>query len=140
MSKYVISLDVGERRIGVAIASMIARLPSPLTTIDRLKTPDAFSEIETLCRQNEVGRVVVGLPRGMGGQETAQTGLARQFAAELSRRLDMPVTMQDEAGTSIEAERLLRARNRPYTKGDIDAEAAVLILRDHLQQAAESTA
>lgn len=137
---YVLSLDVGERRVGVAIASVIARLPAPLTTIDRTKVADVYAEVAKLVAAHEAGAVVIGLPRGLSGQETAQTSAARGFAAELAGLVDVPIVMQDEAGTSLEAERLLKARGKAYKKGDIDAEAAALILRDYLQQARNHSA
>jgi putative holliday junction resolvase len=131
----ILSLDVGERRIGVALANMAARLPAPLTVIDRLKFPEAITEIERLIRENNISTVIVGLPRGLDGQETEQTVKVRKFAANLSKAISQPVVLQDEAGTSLAAEELLNRRGKPYQKGDIDAEAAVLILQDWLNQA-----
>ncbi len=140
MTNYVLGLDVGDRRIGVALASAIARLPAPLRTLDRQKTDDVLVDISQLVAEYQVGVVVVGLPRGMSGQETEQTALTRDFAAELAKHLEIPVVMQDEAGTSLEAERLLKQRGKPYQKGDIDSEAAALILQDYLQHTAERSA
>jgi len=140
MNNYVVSLDVGERRVGVAIASLIARLPAPLCTIDRSKVTDVFTKIAEIVKKEQVSVVVVGLPRGMQGQETTQTTTARAFASELGKVVDLPIVMQDEAGTSLEAEQLLKLRGKAYEKGDIDAEAATIILRDYLQQYVEQSA
>lgn len=139
MSGIVLGIDVGLRRVGVASASLIARLPSPLTTIDREKA-DAIDEITRLVSTEGAETVVVGLPRGLDGQETGQTAITRQFAADLTAKLDVPVVMQDEAGTSVEAEARLKRRGQGYTKADIDAEAAVLILDDYLNTVTERTA
>ncbi|MDQ3123386.1 MAG: Holliday junction resolvase RuvX [bacterium] len=139
-NKYVLALDVGDRRIGVALASQLARLPAPLVTLDRTKITEIYDNIDQLVRNQNVAVVVVGLPRGLHGQETQQTIIARKFAADLSHKLNIPVVMQDEAGTSIEAERLLKARGKSYEKADIDSEAASLILRDYLNQTAGYTA
>lgn len=127
-----IGLDVGERRIGVALASVDARLPSALKTIDRVQTPNAYEAIAKLVTDNNAATVVVGLPRGMDGQETAQTETARAFGRELQEHISIPIAMQDEAGTSLLAEEELRLRGKPYGKGDIDALAAVYILQDWL--------
>lgn len=140
MAGYVLAFDVGNRRIGVALASTVARLPAPLTVIDRQKTDDVFEEVVVLAHQYEAEVVVVGLPRGMKGQETDQTKSSREFAKGLSARLSVPVAMQDEAVTSVEAERRLKERGKPYDKGDIDAEAAAIILEDYLKTSIGRTA
>lgn len=136
----VIALDVGERRIGMAIASMVARLPAPYLTLDRQQITDVFAEIERLIAQESAGVIVVGLPRDMQGNETEQTRQVRQFADELQVRLKRPVVLQDEAATSINAEARLKERGKPYSKADIDAEAAAIILQDFLAQAEQRTA
>lgn len=131
-ARVVIALDVGERRIGVAVARLEARLPKPLMTIDRQKENDIFETLNGLVKTHEAGVVVVGLPRGMEGQETAQTLLAREFAAELAKSCSAKVYLQDEAATSILAEEDLKATGKPYDKGEIDKIAAYYILRDWL--------
>ncbi len=134
------ALDVGARRIGVAVASTLSRLASPVEFIDLKKTPEAVYEIKKLIEKHKISTVVVGLPRGLDGQETAQTSTSRQFATYLSKNVSQPVVMQDEAGTSKEAVALLELRRKPYSKGDIDSEAAALILRDWLENSLERTA
>jgi len=129
----VLSLDVGERRIGVALASLEARLAAPLLTIDRIAHPEVFEYIKNLSQEHDAGVIIIGLPRGMNGQETDQTRLARSFAAELAKVFDGQIHMQDEAGTSIQAEEELRQRSKPYEKGDIDKLAATIILSDWLE-------
>lgn len=128
----VISLDVGSRRIGVALANLEARMAAPLMTIDRVQVSDIFPVLIELFEKHGAVAVVVGLPRGMEGQETDQTASARQFAAELGKQINIPIHLQDEAATSIEAEEELKANKKPYQKGDIDKLAAAIILRDWL--------
>lgn len=137
---FVLALDVGTRRIGIALASLVARLPAPYGFIDRQVVTDVFGHIKNLIEKEQVSVVVVGLPRDMTGQETDQTRLCRDFAAELAQKITQPVVMQDEAVTSHEAEARLRARGKAYGKGDIDAEAAAMILDDYLKLAAGRTA
>jgi len=138
-AQYILALDVGERRVGVALASSIARLPAVVTTIDR-REHDAYEVIAKLVKEHGVSTIVVGLPRGMQGQDTAQTDYCRDFAAELEEAVGMQVVMQDEAATSLEAEEYLKKLGKPYAKGDIDAYAAVIILRDWLAGQMERTA
>jgi putative Holliday junction resolvase len=137
----VLALDVGERRVGAATASMDARLATPLATLDRQQSEDIYSSILRLAKEHQAVVIVVGLPRGLQGQETDQTKLVRIFASKLQKLApELTVVMQDEAGTSVQAEELLRLRNKAYTKADIDAEAACLILRDYLHTSLEQTA
>lgn len=137
-NNYILALDIGGRRVGVALASTVARLASPLTVID-LNMTDLETAVKQLIQEHQVDLMVIGLPRGMRGQETAQTAAVRKIAADLSDAVDITVVMQDEAGTSLEAEAFLKSRGKPYGKEDIDAEAAALILRDYLNQSVGQT-
>ncbi|HSX07598.1 MAG TPA: Holliday junction resolvase RuvX [Candidatus Saccharimonadales bacterium] len=127
----VIALDVGARRIGVAIATQGARLARPLTTL--LNTETILSDIQQLIQAQHASMICVGLPRGLDGQETQQTRTVQAFAAELQQTLSLPINFQDEAVTSRQAEAELQARGKPYAKGDIDALAATYILEDFLR-------
>lgn len=131
----ILALDVGAQRIGVARASTFARIASPLVTLINDNT--TFDEIAALIKSEDVGALVVGLPRGLEGQETAQTQVIRDFVTELKTKTDLPVYFQDEALTSQKAESELESRGKPFSKGDIDALAATFILDDFLQDNAE---
>lgn len=124
----IIALDIGDKRIGVARAHEIARLPSPLCTITNNES--AVDVIAKIVRDEEVSTIVVGLPRNLSGQDTGQTEVSRQFAARLSDLAT--IEYQDEALTSVKAEKELAARGKPFAKGDIDALAATYILEDYL--------
>lgn len=127
-----LSLDVGTRRIGVALARADVRMAQPLTTIEN--AGDAFEAIKNLVQEHEVQRVIVGLPRGMDGQETEQTRYTENFAKQLETKLGLSVIWQDEALTSQKAESELTARKKPFTKGDVDALAATYILDDYITE------
>lgn len=124
-----LALDVGEQRIGVALASQPARLASPLTTL--ANDEQFLNTLRQLIQTHHVGTLVVGLPRGMEGQDTEQTRLTRQFAHRLEG-LGLPVYLQDEAGTSLKAKAELSTKRKPFTKADIDALAATYILEDFM--------
>jgi putative Holliday junction resolvase len=126
----VLALDIGERRIGVAIASLQARLSSPLKTL--LRGDSIVADIQLLIEQNHTRALVVGLPRGLDGQNTAQTLAVEEFKSSLERSLNVPVYWQDEALTSRQAEDQLRLRGKPYKKEDIDALSAAIILDDFM--------
>lgn len=129
-SESILGLDVGGKRVGVAVASLAARLPRPLITLEQ--GGSFFDDLRDLIKANEATALVVGLPRGLDGQHTAQTGEAEAFAGELRAHCGLPVHLQDEALTSKQAEAELQARGKPYARGDIDALAATYILRDWL--------
>jgi putative Holliday junction resolvase len=131
-SSSVLALDVGNRRVGIAVASLIARLPSPLTTLEQGEK--FFDELRAIVERESVSDFVVGLPRGLEGQSTEQTVETASFAKLLKEHFDLPVHFQDEAVTSRQAESELQARSANYTKADIDALAATYILEDWLRE------
>ncbi|HTE22632.1 MAG TPA: Holliday junction resolvase RuvX [Candidatus Limnocylindria bacterium] len=127
----VLALDVGGKRVGVAMTNTLARLPHPHATLVRDGT--FWDRLKKLLSEESIAEVVIGLPRNLEGRETAQTAATRQFTAEFQERFTVPVHMQDEALTSHQAEQELNARGKPFTKGDIDALAATYILEDYLK-------
>lgn len=131
MINKILALDVGEKRIGVAVASTIARLPSSLVTLQH--TSNIFADLQRYITEESIDLIVVGRPRNLSGDETAQTRYTRDFIAQLSAHTQLPIVEQDETLTSRQAEAELVARGKPYTKGDIDALAAVYILDDYLR-------
>ena len=137
---FVGALDVGERRIGVALASSIAKFPAPFDTVDRQKVSDIAAWIKDFVVKNSVDVLVVGLPRDMNGNETDQTRAVLTLVAEIEPAISIPIVMQDEAVTSIDAEARLKSRGKPYEKADIDAEAACIILQDYLDSQDRNTA
>lgn len=129
---YIASFDVGDRRIGVAIASTIARIATPYTTVDRQKVLDIDTWVNDFIASNDVVQIVIGLPRDMNGQDTNQTAITEAFITNLNEAVDIPVATIDEAVSSITAESRLKQLGKPYSKPDIDAEAACIILEDYL--------
>lgn len=137
-NKSILGLDAGGKRVGVAVASAEARLPRPLATLENGE--GFFDELSGIIRSEDAGTLVVGLPRGMDGQLTAQSGSAEEFAESLRERYGLPVHMQDESLTSKHAEAELEARGKPYERGDVDALAATYILKDWLDGQGGGTA
>lgn len=128
-SHTIVGVDVGEKRIGVAVVNSIARIAMPLTTIDAQS--DALQQVLAICKEHDAKIVVVGLPRNQSGEETAQSQMSRQFGLKLEEA-GMHVHYQDESLTSVAAEEELMKRKKPYAKADIDALAAALILQDYV--------
>lgn len=125
-----LGLDVGSRRIGVAVARADVRIAQPLCTLDAVDAP--LERIASLADEHQAGLIVVGWPRGLDGQTTDQTRTVEAFVTELKAKLSLPVELQDEALTSQKAETELTQRGKPYDKADVDALAATFILEDYL--------
>lgn len=126
-----LGLDVGDKRIGMAIVSDGLAIARSLPTLYR--DSRVFDELERLCDQNKIEQIVMGLPRNMNGEDTAQTAAVRLFAKRLEQELDIPVVFQDEALTSHTAEEHMRQMGGTFKKGDVDAIAAQTILTDYLE-------
>jgi|JI10StandDraft_1071094.scaffolds.fasta_scaffold470835_2 putative Holliday junction resolvase len=124
--EYILGIDYGAKRVGVALAHTIARLPRPLTTI--ANTAELMGVLETMIADESVGTVVVGVPRAMDGSTTEQSALCEAFAQKLSSRVDVPVFTVDETLSSVEAEDFLGTSQKHFTKAEIDAVAAACIL------------
>lgn len=134
----IVALDIGAKRIGVATANVVARLAAPLTTLQ--VNDDIMDQIDKLLAQQTASALVLGLPRGMQGQETAQTKAVEEFAEQLKRHISVPLYWQDEAVTSRLSEDTLKASQKMYTKESIDALAATYILEDYLSEHKAETA
>ena len=129
----ILAIDYGEKRVGLALASEEARLASPYRTLD--SNNRLTDQLRAIIAQEGVTQLVVGLPRSLEGNETAQTARTREFADQL-KELQLPIELIDEAGTSGKAREELEARRKPFAKGDIDALAATYILEDYLKETA----
>ena len=137
-TELILAFDFGERRIGVAIGNTGTRTATAVGVLPARGTPD-WEAVTRCVRQWSPDRAVVGLPYNMDGSETVLTAACRQFAAELSKRYQLPVDLVDERLTSSAAQADLRdarrsgARRRRVRREDIDANAARLILETWLQ-------
>lgn len=129
-----IALDVGTKRIGVAKADSAVRIAVPYPAVE-VEDGEEFKKIASLARAWDINSFVLGLPRNSQGEETEQSRYVRQFAKELKRAIpDAKICFQDESLTSVEAEKRLKGRKKGYKKGDIDSEAATIILQDFLEK------
>ena len=127
-------LDVGERRVGVAIGDELGMISSPLTTVQR--RDGDLAELRDLARAKGVDRLVIGLPTGLSGREGPQAAIVRQFAEALRAVLEpvIRIVFWDERLTTAVAERMLQESGawRRRRKGDVDAIAAAVILQGYL--------
>lgn len=147
-----LGIDLGERRIGIAVAEADAGAARPLITLRRGRSIAAdAAALEPLIRRHDVRELVVGLPLEAAGGEGPQAELTRAWARDLAGALaiDVPITFQDERLTSHVAEQRLgpmpRGRSggppsrtqRDAHRGRVDREAAAIILQDALDRSAD---
>lgn len=122
----VLALDYGSARCGAALSDPTGTLATPVAAVERPATRKGFATLLALVREREVGRVVVGLPLGLSGEDTAQTREARDFAARLRDAVEIPVDLYDERFTTTIAQRSGGASTSE------DSRAAAVLLEDWL--------
>jgi putative Holliday junction resolvase len=133
----VLGVDIGLRRIGLALSDASGLLASPWKTIEATANPGSDAEriTSTIGSVDDgVQAIVVGHPRRLDGSPTELTAHVEALAADLRRRVKVPVVLQDERLTSREAEALLAERHRDWRKRKtkLDAAAAAVLLQDYL--------
>jgi len=125
-----VCLDIGEKRIGVAVGDSDIKIAVPLDTIE----VDG-SEIEAIAEillGEKADILVIGYPRNQSGEPTDQSKVVEEFAGRLND-IASKIVFQDESLTSVLAEQQLQGYGRPYKKADVDAQAAAIILQDYLE-------
>jgi len=135
-----VGLDVGERRIGIAVSDATGTLARPLgvlrpSGLDVDAVDVVMMEIARLATEEDgLGAIVVGLPRRLDGTATHLTPRVEQFARQLAIKTALPVTLQDERLSSREAESRLALNDKNWRsrKARLDAAAAAVILQDYL--------
>jgi putative Holliday junction resolvase len=131
----VLGLDLGDKRIGLAISDSEASIAFPAGTLESSGRKADVAAVCEIIAQREVERVVIGLPRHMDGRKGEEAVAAEKFAAALRASSGVPVDTLDERWTSIEAERALRDQGMSArkTKQHVDSVAASIILRTYLE-------
>ena len=134
--RRVLGLDVGARRIGLAVTDPLGITAQGLETLQRKNKKQDFAYLNRVLREYGVKEIVVGLPLRMSGQEGTQSEKIRIFAAELEKRFGLPVHLWDERLTSAEANRFLRDSELSIEKRAkaVDRMAAVLILQGWMER------
>ena len=137
----ILAVDVGARRVGLAISDASRTLARPLETIAVTSAADAVERIarriDELDREDEgIAAIVVGMPSSLDGTPTPQTAQVRAFIARLRARTPLPIATEDERLTSREAESRLAVREKDWRKrkAQIDAVAASVFLQDYLDR------
>lgn len=130
----IMGIDYGDARTGVAISDLLCTLVGTTAVIPSRNRAKAVEEIASLARENDVGEIVVGLPKNMDGTEGSRAQLCREFGECLRQATGLPIAMWDERRTTVEAHNILSQHNYhgKKRKATVDAVAASLILEGYL--------
>lgn len=130
-------LDVGTKRIGIAMSDFLLLTAQPCETISREPETQALEKIEQICKSNSVKKIVVGLPKNMNGTIGTQAQDCMDFSDMLKKRLpELEFIFEDERLTSKQAENILALQGKKYTKnkGLVDLKSACIILQQYLDR------
>ncbi len=130
----IMAIDYGDARTGVAISDLLCSLTGSTRVIHGRMQEKLIASLAEIAKENEIGEIVVGLPRNMDGSEGVRAELCREFAGKLGEATGLPVKMWDERWTTVEAHRILSDHNYhgKKRKDTVDAVAASLILEGYL--------
>ncbi len=130
----ILAVDLGQVRTGIAISDISCILASPVCTIEEKNKENLAEKINKICVSEKVSKIILGLPKNMDGSEGESAKQARDFGFLLQKKINLPVIMWDERGTTITAHNYL---NITDTKGKkrkkvVDTVAATIILQNYL--------
>jgi putative Holliday junction resolvase len=131
-----LGLDIGDRWIGVAVSDPSGKLASPLTIIGRTQDAADLEAIGSIIERNDIGKIIVGLPRSLSGSLGRQAEKVQDFTRQLCQHTEVPVEFRDERLTTVSANRLMRESlaKKSKTKARDDAAAAAIILQGFLDE------
>lgn len=132
--KRIMGIDYGDARTGVAVSDLLCSIVGTTCVVPSRNREKAVADIVKLAKENDVGKIVVGLPKNMDGTEGPRAELCRQFAQILRQATGLEVDMWDERRTTVEAHNILSQHNYhgKKRKNTVDAVAASLILEGYL--------
>jgi putative holliday junction resolvase len=132
--RRLLGLDVGHRRIGMAVSDLLGITAQGIDTLQRRNKRTDFQQLAKVIRNFQVSEIVVGLPLRLSGADSAQTVRVTEFAEELRAKFKLPVHMWDERLTSVQANRLMREADLSIEKraASVDRMAAILILQSFM--------
>lgn len=130
----IMAIDFGDARTGVAVSDLLCSIVGTTCVVPSRNVEKAISDIVRIAMENQVGEIVVGLPKNMDGTEGARAALCRDFASKLGEASGLKIAMWDERRTTVEAHNILSQHNYhgKKRKNTVDAVAAALILEGYL--------
>ncbi len=134
MQSRILALDLGKKRIGLAISDPLGITAQGLPNLVRARKRTDLAALEQLVRERQVGLILMGNPINMRGDEGRQSAWVREFAQALEKRTGLPVKLWDERLTTVEANRVLRSSGISIEKraAAVDRLSAVILLQSYL--------
>ncbi len=130
----ILAIDFGDVRVGLALSDLTCTISKPFKTINYINIEDLLNQIFEITKENQVNKIVVGIPYNMKGEDTKQTIKVREFVSALENKMDYKIDLIDERLTSSEAEKFMHQMNikTGHNKDKIDKIAASIILQEYL--------
>ena len=125
MKDKILGIDHGTRRIGLAISDSGQVISMPYKKISN--SSQIIDDLKTICNSEDIGKIVVGLPLAMSGDDTVQTKIVREFAEKLKLELEQEIILEDERLSS-------KMAGRVYSDDEKDVQSAVIILQSYLDK------
>jgi putative Holliday junction resolvase len=131
-----LGVDLGSKRIGLALSDETGLIATPLSVLQVQNEAQVFADIIRTAQEYEVGKIIVGLPIQLNGQEGIEANRARNFVAKLKEKIPLEVDLIDERLTSVEAERRMTEAKvkKNKRKANLDAAAAAIFLQTYLDK------
>ena len=132
--KRIIGIDYGEVRVGISLSDLTQTIAKPFRTINYNNLDHLLTQLKEIITENEVDKLVVGIPYNMKGENTKQTLKVKEFISFLESNLSYDIALIDERLSSVEAEKTMHKMNikTGHNKGTIDKIAASVILQEYL--------
>ncbi len=132
--KRILGIDYGEVRVGISLSDLTQTIAKPFRTINYNNFNHLLTQLKEIITENEVDKLVVGIPYNMKGENTKQTLKVKEFISFLESNLSYDIALIDERLSSVEAEKIMHKMNikTGHNKGKIDKIAASVILQEYL--------
>lgn len=132
--KRILGIDYGEVRVGISLSDLTQTIAKPFRTINYNNLDHLLTQLKEIITENEVDKLVVGIPYNMKGENTKQTLKVKEFISFLESNLSYDIALIDERLSSVEAEKTMHKMNikTGHNKGTIDKIAASVILQEYL--------
>ena len=130
----ILGIDFGSVRVGLSLSDLTQTIAKPFDTIKYKNLDDLLSQLKIIIDNNQVNKLVIGIPLNMKGQDTKQTLKVKDFVSFLKQNISIEIRLIDERLSSIEAEKTMHKMNikTGHNKSDIDKIAASVILQEYL--------
>jgi putative Holliday junction resolvase len=130
----ILSVDFGEKRIGLAISDELKVIAKPYKTIENRGKKYVINQLINICRNFDIEKLIVGLPKSLSGKEGIQAEKVKNFAKFLTEKIKLPIVLEDERFTTEEAEKFLEGESLRKKTMRKDQLAAFYILQNYLEK------